>query len=219
MVLCVFSGCSDALAQDSPGLAGGNAYALLDGVVGSEGIPVYASFPGQHQKEWNFLVALAVLMIAAGVDEEDVFFSTACVFLPKGDPLSGKHRKMPHTEKCWCHKLYNEPKPWGCAWFTKWLGLLIKALKRGQKPVVVYKKGQVGEGDERVWSEFPIPFSTDRRGLGGSQAGEVAMVKELLSSGDFQATDFEKVDADQAAERMFESMAKQMSIPSRARPA
>merc|ERR1719210_1976703 len=100
------------------------------------------------------------------LDPDNAFFSTSCIFLPPGDPLSGKHVIKQGCKKCICATIYGEEKPWGCAWFEEWSVGTKDALDRGQMPVVVYKKGQTGEGDETDWNQFPIQFSTDRRGLG-----------------------------------------------------
>jgi len=153
------------------------ALALLDGIAGGKGVEAIVSFPGMFQDEWNEIVAMADLL--KRLDPDNAFFSTACIFLPDGDANFGKHcdNDVDNDGKCFCFKLYGEKKDWGCKWFDIWRNQLLEILRRGQVPVVVYKAGQVGQGDSANWDNFPIPFTTDRPGLGGSQAGEVALVK------------------------------------------
>lgn len=162
------------------------ALSLLDGIAGGAGIDAIVSFPGLFQEEWNEIVATADLV--KRLDPDRAFFSTACIFLPDGDENFGKHidNDVDEDGKCFCFKLYGERKEWGCKWFGIWRNQLLEILRRGQLPVVVYKAGQVGQGDQADWDDFPIPFTTSRPGLGGSQAGEVALLKMYLRKRGFR---------------------------------
>jgi len=156
------------------------ALKIKDGMSGGKGTMCVISFPGQHQASWNNIVAWATVMKA--LDPGKSFFATACVFLPDGDPAFGKHEKneVDGTDTCYCQKIYGEEQTWGCAWFKEWKFLLEEAHRRGHEPVIVYKNGQVGQGDAAVWEDFPLPFSTEAPGLGGSQRGEVAYARKVF---------------------------------------
>ena len=68
-----------------------------------------ATFCGKYENMW-----------INDVTGKDV--CTACVFFPPGSDLAGKHvKKEDGSGKCRCFELYDEPKPWGCFWFTGWV--------------------------------------------------------------------------------------------------
>lgn len=91
-----------------------------------DGMPCICSFPGSYQEEWNRLTAK---------------HSSACVFFPDGDTLSGRHcgpapsAGQPCTV---CQTLYGvEVVPWGCAWFAFWALNVIIACHKNVPLVVV----------------------------------------------------------------------------------
>jgi len=109
-------------------------------------------------------------------------FSTACVFLPEGDPLSGVHEPNvdESTTDCYCIRLYGKAQPWGCAWFKKWKENVARAVEVGQPLWVIHFLGQVGVGDHLCWEDLAARGYDSLRdgiGLGASQKGEVAWLK------------------------------------------
>jgi len=126
-------------------------------------------------------------------------FSTAAVFLPTGDPRYGQH--CPNKEDgdvCYCIKLYGKVTKWGCYWFGGpdcWKDNIEKARALRQKLVVMYKAGQVGQGDDVHWESLGQHIA-DAVGLGGSQRGEVAWLK-------MKGYDFEKMDVHEGCQEMF----------------
>lgn len=143
-----------------------------------------ASFPGKFEDEWSKLVAA-----------QDV--STACVFFPDGSPFNGSHCHDAESASniCYCHRLYGEPKPWGCLWFDHWKKLLNQALQQGQIPVVVCLEGsgktsgathhdednELGRyGGCTTSSTVMSPRSgIKHQGLGYSQTGEVKFLESV----------------------------------------
>lgn len=143
------------------------------------------SFPGTHMAEWALLSALC----ARGR------FSTACVFLPKSDPMRryGAHEVNPETAPhCWCHTLYGEPKEWGCCWFNAWKENVKDAVRMQLQLVVVFGAGQRNLGVLK-WKDLARegPKLWNRVGLGGSQKGEVAWLK--MMGYDFLSVDINQV--------------------------
>lgn len=163
---------------------GRSALNLADGVVGNNNMEVIASWPGTCENQWNQVVGIVELMRL--LDPNAHYVSSACQFLPEGDPAYGQHceNDIDGTKECFCHKIYGSRKPWGCRWFDLWRKKLHEALRRGQRPVVVYKARQVSEGDRLEWRDLPAPRDPDDdRGLGQSQKAEVAYLKKLVGDG------------------------------------
>lgn len=129
------------------------------------------SFPGKFVDIWNLLVKSC----------KERTLSSACVFLPKEDPMHrfGKHAGNPETPgRCYCHTLYGSRKEWGCEWFKDWRSNVEDAVRLELTLVVVYFPNKVGQGivgwddlaraGEGLWAR--------PGGLGGSQKGEVAFL-------------------------------------------
>jgi len=203
---CVNAAAANAAGTPAPKDGVGNALSLTDGVIGKEDLEVVASFPGKWQSEWNQMVSMVELMRV--LDAERALFSTACIFLPPGDARYGKHdmNEVDKDGRCWCVRLYGSPQKWGCRWFSTWRSQLHKALDLGQRPVVVYKAEQCGEGDAANWKDLPLQggADTERRGLGASQAGEVAYIKLVCKNG------FARKDVRHAASDMLSKAYQEM---------
>jgi len=71
-----------------------------------------------------------------------------------------------------------------------------------QDLVVVYKEGEVGEGDDGQWGKLSS-FTTEAKGLGGSQRGEVAWVNA-------QKMKFRKMDVAMFTSEIAEQMAEEL---------
>lgn len=160
---------------------------VVAGRHGDSGTFCVVSFPGVEADAWDDLVHSA----------EKGHFSTACVFLSKGDPRHGEHRPDPENPgNCYCATLYGRQRAWGCRWFADWENHVIEAHRRGQKLVVVYGREHL-QRYEADWScslsmpDLPGELSWDAlaqagrtgslwdadAGLGGSQLCEVAWLK------------------------------------------
>jgi predicted Zn-ribbon and HTH transcriptional regulator len=142
-----------------------------------------ASFPGKFEVELSRLVAA-----------QDV--STACVFFPDDSPFNGSHcvDVDSGSNSCYCHRLYGEPKSWGCLWFDHWRQLLNQALQQGQIPVVVCFDGsgqtfgatyhdednELGRyGGRTTSSTVMTTREIKHHGLGYSQTGEVKFLESV----------------------------------------
>ena len=75
--------------------------------------------------------------------------------------------------------------PWGCYWFQEWSALVDGCIAKSQKPVVVYKKprdwkGYNGGGcPNKGQAHHNLDgVRWDVEGLGNSQRGEVAYLRE-----------------------------------------
>ena len=106
------------------------------------------SFPGVHGRAWTRLTQPNLQ-----------FFKTSCVFLPdKTADGFGDHVPDPDCKgKCYCWRLYEGKKDFGCKWFDLWMKKTEEAIQAGCKILVVEKA---------------------RGGLGDSQAGEVQFLKD-----------------------------------------
>jgi len=102
-----------------------------------------SSWPGKYATAWDTLVA--------GSRQDDI--SAAVVFLPEGSKHFGLHDPIPwrpdlqdlHGE-CWCTPLYGERKPWGCRWWSKWIGNIEQAASQGCTLAVYYFNNKKGQG-------------------------------------------------------------------------
>ncbi|CAK9049065.1 unnamed protein product [Durusdinium trenchii] len=87
---------------------------------------------------------------------------------------------------------------WGCFWFHVWFGHMDKAVQQGQRLRVVYYPGMVGQGEVTLkdLQDPNVPLwdpDPRKRGLGGSQKAEVAMINAMKERhGD--PWDYEKLD-------------------------
>lgn len=129
-------------------------------VLQKRGGSCIVSFPGKYAELWQKLVRR----------ETCKRLSTATVFLPNGSKEYGQH-----THPCRCQKLYGRKAPWGCVWFQHWMENVKKAAALQQQLVVLFFKGEVGQGVAN-WGEMPLADSDERlgKGLGLSQRGELA---------------------------------------------
>lgn len=139
---------------------------------------VIVSFPGAFEAEWNEVVGSDQLLQALGKPSP---LLASCVFLPRGDVNYGEHSEnvIDGGGLCFCQRLYGSQREWGCRWFELWRKRLEAVLEKGQRPVVVYKDYEVGQGDGHSWEDLPLPHEEERPGLGVSQAAEVALLKKL----------------------------------------
>ncbi|CAE7762850.1 unnamed protein product, partial [Symbiodinium pilosum] len=123
--------------------------------------------------------------------------AVACVFLTKREEGYGRHDPPdpPNGDACWCHKIYGEPKPWGCGWYTAWLKNVRQAMANGQRLKVVFFPGQIGDGKVSM-DELCHTNLWDGVGLGGSQKCEVA-------TADAEKWDYDSVDVASLLEQEF----------------
>jgi hypothetical protein len=159
------------------------------------------SFPGVYEKEWNAMTSgeeerlrekLGSPMVGResrrGIKsksfrvQDDMLISVACVFFPdakldaNGHVIegTGSHFFGKHGTPCNCKKLYSHlacfpewaqgQAPFGCLWFDSWMNCVKQAHALGQEGVVVYKRGHRKD---------------EKNGLGNSQRGELAWMKEV----------------------------------------
>lgn len=108
--------------------------------------------------------------------------SVACVFFPEGHPDFGAHSADPDSVGgcCYCAAIYGAEQPWGCSWFAAWARNIHDAHQQGQRLVVYYFPGEVGQG-KVPWGQLAARGRAsesddlwDGVGLGGSQKAEVA---------------------------------------------
>jgi hypothetical protein len=136
------------------------------------------SFPGIYEEEWKRMTAAE----ARRSKGKSNLISVACVFFPDGtlgamgEVLEGtrSHFYGKHGTPCNCKKLYSGmpffkewhdgKAPFGCLWFDSWMNCAKQAHALGQQGVVVYKRGHTKD---------------TVAGLGNSQRGEVAWLKEV----------------------------------------
>jgi ankyrin repeat protein len=101
-------------------------------ILDVSGAACVVSWPGVYAKSWDVLVLKA----------QAHSMSAAVVFMPENTLNYGAHG----SDRCYCHDMYGEIKPWGCKWFELWREHVEKAAALNQRLQVFYYDGHVGSG-------------------------------------------------------------------------
>ena len=105
------------------------------------GRPCVCSWPGKYESAWDTLLQGSSLQGS---------LSAAVVFLPESSKDFNMHEPIPTAEglkgSCWCVPLYGEEKPWGCAWWSRWIANIEEAVREGADLQVYYYEKMTGKG-------------------------------------------------------------------------
>lgn len=105
------------------------------------GRPCVCSWPGKYESAWDTLLQGSSLQGS---------LSAAVVFLPESSKDFNLHEPIPTAEglkgNCWCVPLYGEEKPWGCAWWSRWIANIEEAVREGADLQVYYYEKMTGKG-------------------------------------------------------------------------
>ncbi|CAK9113857.1 unnamed protein product [Durusdinium trenchii] len=115
-------------------------------------------------------------------EAERVAQAMGAVLLQKDASEFNKQKGKEEAKRRW-NKSGRVPA-WGCDWFYVWFGHMKNGVRQGQRLKVVFYPGMAGKGtvtmkdlqDPKVslWDSDP-----KKRGLGGSQKAEVAMIEAM----------------------------------------